>query len=133
MRLCALALGALIVAGSAGVITAQHNQRTHATQTHEARTHGAKAHPASHNLCGLHAASGAGHHAERTARLGLTAEQTSTIERLSSEACAVMAKYHEQIQAVLTPEQRAKMQQHHGATDHSGRTHAATRQHGGGK
>jgi Spy/CpxP family protein refolding chaperone len=68
-----------------------------------------------------------------TATLGLTAEQTSTIERLSTEACALIAKYHEQIQAVLTPEQRAKMQEHHGATDHGGRTHATTRHHGGRK
>lgn len=133
MRPKILGLGALIVAGSAGVITAQHSQRTHATQTHEARTHEAKAHPAPHDMCGSHGASAAGHHSEMAATLGLTAEQTSAIERLTSEACALMAKYHEQIQAVLTPEQRVKMQEHHGATDHSGRTHAATRQNGGGK
>ena len=131
MRLRVLGLGALIVTGSAGVIAAQHGQRAHATQTHEARPHEAKAHQTPHDMCGSHEAPGAGHHAAMAADLGLTAEQTSTIERLSIEACALMAKYHEQIQAVLTPEQRAKMQEHHGAANHGGSTRAATRKHGG--
>ena len=131
MRLRVLGLGALIVTGSAGVIAAQHGQRAHATQTHEARTHEAKTHQAPHEMCGSHGAPGTGHHAAMAADLGLTPEQTSTIERLSSEACALMAKYHEQIQAVLTPEQRAKMQEHHGTASHGGNTHAATRKHGG--
>ena len=82
-------------------------------------------------MCGLHGALTTDHHAEMEVTLGLSAEQTAAIERLSSEACAVMAKYHEQIQNVLTPEQRAKMREHHGATDHSGRTHEGTRKHGG--
>lgn len=113
-----LGFGALIVVGTAGVITAQHTPRTHATATHEARTH-----QSSHDMCSSHA--GAGHHAEMAAALGLSAEQATTIERISSEACAAMAKYHEQIQAVLTPEQRAKLQEHHGTTDH-GRKSAAS-------
>ena len=46
--------------------------------------------------------------------LGLTKEQTKKIDQLASEACAAMMKYHEQILAVLTPEQQAKMKELHG-------------------
>src|SRR5688572_30023473 len=124
MRFRLVGLGAVILATSVGVITAQHGQRTHAPQTHEARTHQATAHQTPHDMCGSHAG-GAGHHEEIAATLGLTPEQTATIERLSTEACAAMAKYHEQIQAVLTPEQRAKMQELHGSANLGAKTHAA--------
>lgn len=104
MRLRFLGFGALIVAGSFGVITAQHSPGTHSTRVHETR-----AHQYPHEMCGSHQAAGtSSHQTEMSAALGLSAEQTSTIERISSEACAAMAKYHEQIQAVLTPEQRAR-------------------------
>jgi Spy/CpxP family protein refolding chaperone len=66
-----------------------------------------------------------------SAALGLSAEQASTIERISSEACAAMAKYHEQILAVLTPEQRARMHDHLGAIDHGIKADSATRRRGG--
>lgn len=131
MRLGFLGVGALIVAGSVGVITAHHSQRTHAPQTHEARTHEAKAHQMPHDMCGSHQAGSGGHHAEMSAALGLSTEQASSIERISSEACAAMAKYHEQILAVLTPEQRAKVQEHHGAADRGGKAHSGTQPHGG--
>ena len=55
------------------------------------------------------------HHAEIAAALGLTAEQMATVHRVSTEACAAMKKYHEQIMAVLTPEQRQKLRDLHGA------------------
>jgi Spy/CpxP family protein refolding chaperone len=127
MRLRFLSFGALIVAATVGVIAAQHSQDTRSTQGHETRTHQFPP-----EMCGSHQATGAdSHHADMSAALGLSAEQASAIERITSEACAAMAKFHEQIQAVLTPEQRAKMQEHHGATDHGGKAHSATRPHGG--
>jgi len=45
--------------------------------------------------------------------LKLTTQQASDLERIGSEACAAMAKYHEQLLAVLSPEQRAKLQEVH--------------------
>jgi hypothetical protein len=127
MRLRFLGFGAVIVAATVGVIAAQHSQATHSTQGHESRSH-----QFPHEMCGSHQAAGAdSHHAEMSAALGLSAEQASAIERITSEACAAMAKYHEQIQAVLTPEQRAKMQEHHGASDHGDKAHSAPRRHGG--
>jgi hypothetical protein len=121
--------GALIVAASVAVIGAQHSQVTHSTGTHSARSH-----QLTHQMCESHQSAdggAAGHHAEMAASLGLTGEQLSTIERISSEACAAAAKYHEQILAVLTPEQRAKMQEHHGTLDHADKAHAGARRHGG--
>jgi Spy/CpxP family protein refolding chaperone len=74
-----------------------------------------------------HAAAATQHHAATAAasspvetlaaELKLTAQQAAEIDRLATEACAAMAKYHEQVLAVLTPEQRAKMQALHGGTD----------------
>jgi predicted transglutaminase-like cysteine proteinase len=127
MRPRFLGFAALIVAASVAVISAQHRQ-----DTHSAGTHGTRSHQVLHDMCESHHAAGASsHHAEMSAALGLSAEQLSTIERINSEACAAMAKYHEQILAVLTPEQRAKMQEHHGATDQAGKAHSGTRRHGG--
>ena len=126
MRLGFLRLGALIVAGSVGVIAAQHGQR----EAHTAPTREVGTHQSPHRMCESHQGAG-DHHEEMAATLGLSAEQTSTIERISSEACAAIATYHERIEAVLTPEQRATMQEHHGATDHSGKAHSSTRRHGG--
>lgn len=51
------------------------------------------------------------------AELKLTERQAAEIDRIASEACAAMAKYHEQILAMLTPEQRVKMQELHGGDD----------------
>jgi Spy/CpxP family protein refolding chaperone len=55
------------------------------------------------------------HHAQVATALGLTAEQLTTVDRLTTEACAAMKKYHEQIMAVLTPEQRQKLHDMHGS------------------
>ena len=127
MRPRFLGFGALIVAASVAVIGAQHGQ-----DKHRAGTHGARSHQFPHDMCeSHHAASTSSHHSEMSAALGLSPEQLSTIERISGEACAAMAKSHEQILAVLTPEQRAKMQEHHGATDHADKAHSGTRRHGG--
>lgn len=54
------------------------------------------------------------HHAHLAAMLGLSGDQQANIERITNDACAAMAKYHEQILAELTPEQRAKVQALHG-------------------
>ena len=62
--------------------------------------------------------------------LGLTAEQRATVERVTTEACAAIARYHEQILDVLTPEQREKLKELHGHDD--GGIHAILKKlHGG--
>ena len=115
-----LGSGAFIAAVSVAVLAAQHSPRPHGAPSHEAQPH-----QSVHQMCGSDQA--ATHHAEMSAALGLSADQASAIERISTEACAAMAKYHDQILAVLTPEQRAKMQQRHGVAD---KGHEA-RKHGG--
>ena len=124
MRTRLLGLGAVVVVASVALIGAQHRpDSTHSAGMHAPRT------DQSHHACDPAAA---GHHAEMAAALGLTAEQTTAIERISAEACAAMARYHEQILAVLTPEQRTKMQQHHETKDgHAGEAPGSKRHHGG--
>ena len=127
MRIRLLGFAVPIVAASVVVIGAQHLQDTHSTETHSGT------HQFPHQMCESHDTTGAGgthHHSELGASLGLTAEQLSTIDRISTEACAAMSKYHQQIIAVLTPEQRAMMQEHHVTTDHADKAHRA-RRHGG--
>ena len=127
-----LVTGAFVVVATAsfGVVAAQHtgqhqspphSSRTDhamcgahhavaaqtATQHHAAATTGAAQH---------HAAAATQHHATTAvaaspaaampAELKLSEKQAAEIDRLTTEACAAMAKYHEQILAVLTPELR---------------------------
>jgi Spy/CpxP family protein refolding chaperone len=71
-----------------------------------------------HQICAPHAASGdaaTDHAAFLAAKLELTADQRATVERVSTEACAAMSKYHQQILDVLTPDQQAKLKELHGS------------------
>jgi hypothetical protein len=81
--------------------------------------HTPPSHHVPHQICAPHAASGdaaaTDHAAFLAAKLELTSEQHATVERVSAEACAAMAKYHHQILDVLTPEQQAKLKELHGA------------------
>ena len=102
-----------------GVVAAQHTGQ-HQSPPHESRT--------DHAICGAHhavasqaatqhhatAAAPSSHAAALPAELKLTEKQAAEIDRLTTEACAAMAKYHEQIMAVLTPEQKARMMELHG-------------------
>lgn len=105
-----LALLGVVLAG--GGIAAQHHGSTAAP--HKASTD-------QQFLLHLCAASETGaetanaHHAEVATALGLSAEQVATVDRLATEACTAIKKYHEQIMAVLTPEQRQKLRDLHGA------------------
>jgi Spy/CpxP family protein refolding chaperone len=104
MRTSQFGVAALLAAAaSVAVINAQHTPPVH---------------HATHQVCAPHApASGetaASDHASLlAAKLELTSEQRATVERVSSEACAAMAKYHQQILDVLTPEQQAKLRELH--------------------
>ena len=105
MRTSLFGVGALLAAAaSVAVISAQHTPPGHHVP---------------HQICAPHAASGdaaaTDHAALLAAKLELTSEQRATVERVSTEACAAMAKYHQQILDVLTPEQQAKLKGLHGA------------------
>jgi Spy/CpxP family protein refolding chaperone len=97
--------GALLVAAGAGgaAIASQHTPSTHARQ----------------QLCeALHSShggqtSGSDHVAFLSEKLELSAAQRESVERVRDEACAAMAKYHEQILAVLTAEQRVRLEELH--------------------
>ena len=133
----------VVVTASFGVVAAQQHTAQHTSPPHDSRTDHAicGAHHAVPTQTAMqhHAAppaTAAQHHATvaqqhvtsvtqtpsshaaaMAAELKLTDQQAAEIDRLTTEACAAMAKYHEQILAVLTPEQRAKMQALHGGTD----------------
>lgn len=127
-----LGLGITIVAAASVVaVGAQHREAGHSAQVAES-SHQIPF----HHLCASPpSASGdaaAGHHASQlAAALGLSSEQLSTVERVTTEACAAMTKYHEQIMAVLTPEQRAKLHQLHGIGEPRNVPHAMPKRHGG--
>jgi Spy/CpxP family protein refolding chaperone len=53
------------------------------------------------------------HHAQMAAALGLSPDQRANIDRIAGEACAAMAKYHDEILAQLTPEQRSSLHKLH--------------------
>ena len=105
MKTSLFGFGALLAAAaSVAVINAQHTPPVH---------------HATHQICASHTrASGetaANDHASLlAAKLELTSEQRATVERVSADACAAMAKYHQQILDVLTPEQQAKLKELHG-------------------
>lgn len=125
MRTSLFASAALVFAAAGVVvISAQHHggsQATHAVSSHQMMM--------SH--CGGNEEATRAHHAQLASALGLTAEQTATVERVSTEACAAMARFHEQILAVLTPEQRTKLQELHGAHEGGDHPAAVVKRHGG--
>jgi Spy/CpxP family protein refolding chaperone len=100
-----------------------HATASDATQQHSSRLHAGSQH---------HAAAPSSHGGDVIAALKLNQHQAAEIDRLATEACAAMSKYHEQIVAVLTPEQRAKMNEMH-AQGHADSPLAAffKRLHGG--
>ena len=111
MRTSLFGMGLLGIVLAGGAISAQHHGTVSAQ--HKASTD-------QQFLLHLCAASETGadtanaHHAQVATVLGLSAEQLATVDRLTTEACAAMKKYHEQIMAVLTPEQRQKLHDMHG-------------------
>lgn len=102
---------AILITGSMAVIAAQHV------------TPAARHQPLQmlHSLCTDPAAAGEtakAHVSEHFSKmLDLSSAQLADIERIATEACAVMRRTHESILRVLTPEQRAKIREHHGG-DH---------------
>lgn len=83
-----------------------------------------------------HASSAPDHASAMTSALGLSSEQTAQVQAISTEMCAAIAKFHEQMMAVLTPEQRAKLHAMHDAHGSDGVSglHAFFRWlHGGGR
>ena len=104
MRTALLGLAAaVVIGGSVAVIGAQHTPAVHTAQ-----------HPASSHATMLHSCESPQHVSVIAEQLNLTTEQRATVDRVSTEACAAMARYHEQILAVLTPEQREKLKALHG-------------------
>jgi Spy/CpxP family protein refolding chaperone len=129
MRTALLGLGAAAVIGtSVAVISGQHAPAVHSAQQ------SSPPHAMVLHLCES-AQGSSGETADRhtsmmAEKLGLTTEQRATVERVTTEACAAMAKYHEQILDVLTPEQREKLKKLHGHDD--GGIHAILKKlHGG--
>ena len=120
MRTAFLGLAAtVIIGGSVAAISIQHATVVHSGQ-----------HASSARTTLMHSCDSPEHVSVMAERLGLTAEQRVTVERVSTEACAAMAKYHEQILAALTPEQREKLKALHGHDE--GVTHAILKKlHGG--
>lgn len=113
-----LGLGAILIGLAAVVgVNAQHRQAAPAAHV------AANAHqiPFQH-LCtqGTDATAEASrkHAAAFASALNLTSDQLVVVERAVAEACSVMAKLHEEVVAVLTPEQRAKLHAMHGAGGH---------------
>ena len=110
-----LGLGAILI-GLAAVVGVSAQQRQAAPATHVA----GNAHQIPfHHLCGTQGTDASAdasrkHAAAFASALNLTPEQLVVIERAAAEACSVMAKLHEEVIAVLTPEQRAKLHQMHG-------------------
>jgi Spy/CpxP family protein refolding chaperone len=51
--------------------------------------------------------------ADLAQKLELTSQQSADIDRLAAEGCATILRTHQQILDLLTPEQRAKIQQMH--------------------
>jgi Spy/CpxP family protein refolding chaperone len=111
MRTALVGLGAAAVIGaSAAVINGQHAPMAHAEQQSTLR------HAMMLHMCEAPGSAGEPnqHFARMADKLALTAEQRARVERVATEACAAMAKYHQQIHDVLTPEQREKLEALHG-------------------
>ena len=120
MRTALLGLAAaIVIGGSVAVISGQHAPAVHSGQ-----------HASSSHVAMLHACDSPKHVSMMADKLDLTAEQRTTVERVTTEACAAMTKYHEQILATLTPEQREKLKELHGHDE--GGIHAIIKKlHGG--
>ena len=105
----AIAIGGL----SFVALNAQHGQPQHPGAAHVG-THAAASHriPFEH-LCGSDDVS-AKHAAAVASALELTTDQSARFEKVTSEACAAMTKYHERILSILTPEQRETLKELHG-------------------
>ena len=112
MRTSLFGMALLVVVLAGGGIAAQHHG---SASQHKASTdHQFLVHlcAASDGPAGSEAVNA--HHAQVATALGLTVEQLTTVNRVTTEACAAIKKYHEQILAVLTPEQRQKLRDLHG-------------------
>jgi hypothetical protein len=87
-----------------------------------------------HNVCaeypGVDGAT-SGHHvpAEVVSALELTDAQQAELNRKAADACAAMARVHEEMMSVLTPEQQEKMQAFHNAHSASHDGGGALRMH----
>ena len=73
-----------------------------------------------HHVCDEHSGldgATSGHHvpAEVASALELTDAQQTELDRKAVDACAAIARLHEDMMSVLTPEQQAKMQAFHKA------------------
>jgi Spy/CpxP family protein refolding chaperone len=107
MRTALLGLAAaVVIGGSVAAISTQHAPAVHSGQ-----------HATSSRAAMMHACDSPQHVSMMADKLDLTTEQRANVERVTTEACAAMAKYHEQILAALTPEQREKLKDLHGHDD----------------
>ena len=107
MRAALLGFGAaLVLGGGVAVISGQHAPAAHAGQR-----------ASSSHAAMMRACDSPQHISMMAEKLELTTDQRATVERVITEACAAMARYHEQIHAVLTPEQREKLKALHGHED----------------
>ena len=103
MRTALLGLAAAgLIGGSVAVINGQHAPAVHSGQ-----------HISSPHAAMMQACDSPQHVSAIADKLDLTSEQRTTVERVTTEACAAMARYHEQILAALTPEQREKLKAVH--------------------
>jgi Spy/CpxP family protein refolding chaperone len=129
MRTSLFGMGLLGVILAGGALSAQHHG-TPSAQHKVSSDHQFLLHlcAASDGPGGADAVSA--HHAQVATALGLSVEQLTTVNRVTTEACAAMKKYHEQIMAVLTPEQRQKLHDMHGG-GHGEPARAALKGHGG--
>lgn len=110
-----LSFAALTIVLGLSIVSAQHDQRTHAGQVTSHQRMSLE------QLCVHTPADDVQKSAQHTAHLasilGLTADQSVVVERATSEFCVAVKKFHDQVHEVLTPEQRTKLQALHGG-DH---------------
>jgi Spy/CpxP family protein refolding chaperone len=119
MRRALLGFSAALVIGGSVAALSQHAPAVHSGQ------HASSPHAAMMQSC-----DSPEHVSLMADKLDLTTEQRSTVDRVTTEACAAMARYHEQILGVLTPEQREKLKTLH-THDESGLHAIITKLHGG--
>ena len=115
MRNVLIGLGLLVTAAGAVTISAQHTSRDHQAALnpgHMMALHACAAGPGKTSGDAV-----ADHMSVLATKLDLTADQRANVTRLASEACASMAKYHEEILSTLTPEQREKLKDMHRGDD----------------
>jgi Spy/CpxP family protein refolding chaperone len=115
MRNALIGLGLLVTAAGAVTISAQHTPRDHNAAldpSHMMALHACA--PAQGQSAGDAVAN---HISALATKLELTPDQRANVTRLATDACASMAKYHEEILSTLTPEQRAKLKDLHHSDD----------------